>query len=360
MQIKRLLPIVIMSIEDDEERLKQLRKPRTSLFPLSRAAKARIKLREAGKAPVNAPKKKYVKKVVDKKSDLYYSGLTLKVLEDFKHKEKQMKEMIKVEQYNIGGDFIQTVNARDLHSNLQVGSQFSHWINGRIEKYGFEEGKDFTKVELTPNLKMSSVNGSLENVFSSKKLAVESTTCGNFGQQGRIEFAISIGMAKELAMIENNYQGKLARKYFIQVEKDYKAQAALPVFDVNNANILRNALLGYTEKVIALENVIKEQEPKVQFHDAIADNGDLYDVNSVAKLLGMGANKFFAVLRGNGYLHKNNTPMQAKVTSGLMFAKVQKYKLGQELRTSVTPMVTGKGLTYFQKKFASLTTEVEV
>ena len=34
--------------------------------------------------------------------------------------------------------------------------------------------------------------------------------------QGRIEYFVSVGMAKELSMVENNDKGKQARKYFIE------------------------------------------------------------------------------------------------------------------------------------------------
>ena len=51
-----------------------------------------------------------------------------------------MNELIKIESAEIGGETIQTCNARDLHTKLGVGKDFSTWIKDRIEKYGFEEG----------------------------------------------------------------------------------------------------------------------------------------------------------------------------------------------------------------------------
>jgi phage transcriptional regulator (fragment) len=38
------------------------------------------------------------------------------------------------------------VNARDLYNFLENKSGFSHWINNRIKKYGFEENKDYYKL----------------------------------------------------------------------------------------------------------------------------------------------------------------------------------------------------------------------
>lgn len=96
-----------------------------------------------------------------------------------------MNELIKIEKSNVGGDLIETVNARELHQFLEVGRDFSTWIKGRIEQYGFAEGVDFVTMEAAPQ------NGG----------------AGNRGF--KVEYYIAIDMAKELAMVENNDQGRI-------------------------------------------------------------------------------------------------------------------------------------------------------
>ena len=54
-----------------------------------------------------------------------------------------MNELIKVE---INKDNEQIVSARLLHEFLEVKSRFNDWINNRIEKYGFLEDVDYTKI----------------------------------------------------------------------------------------------------------------------------------------------------------------------------------------------------------------------
>ena len=54
-----------------------------------------------------------------------------------------MNELIKIEKSSVGGDLIETVNARELHSFLEVGKDFSNWIKNRIEQYGFVEDVDY-------------------------------------------------------------------------------------------------------------------------------------------------------------------------------------------------------------------------
>ena len=107
-----------------------------------------------------------------------------------------MNELIKIEKSNVGGDLIETVNARELHSFLEVGKVFASWIKDRIGQYNFIENLDYV-------------------VF---------TETGNNLSGGRPskEYAISIGMAKELAMVERNEKGREARKYFIECERRLK------------------------------------------------------------------------------------------------------------------------------------------
>lgn len=54
-----------------------------------------------------------------------------------------MHDLIKIQPQNIGGQAIETVNARDLHGFLESRQDFSNWIKNRIEQYGFVEGVDY-------------------------------------------------------------------------------------------------------------------------------------------------------------------------------------------------------------------------
>ncbi|MFC4768698.1 antA/AntB antirepressor family protein [Effusibacillus consociatus] len=101
-------------------------------------------------------------------------------------------ELIPVYETDLGN---KVVDGRELHEFLEVGDKFSQWIERRIEKYGFVNGEDFFTI-------------------SGKSTGGRPTT----------EYIIKLDVAKEFCMVENNEQGRKARKYFIKVEKDYKAQ----------------------------------------------------------------------------------------------------------------------------------------
>lgn len=47
----------------------------------------------------------------------------------------------------IGGRETNIVSARTLHNALGVGRDFTNWIKGRIEEYGFKKGVDFEVVK---------------------------------------------------------------------------------------------------------------------------------------------------------------------------------------------------------------------
>jgi phage anti-repressor protein len=88
-----------------------------------------------------------------------------------------------------------TVDARKLHELLGSKRQFADWIKQRIEKYGFVEDVDYVK------------------------LASQNCETKKHGGQNAIEYKLTVNMAKELSMIENNEQGREFRKYFIMAEE---------------------------------------------------------------------------------------------------------------------------------------------
>ena len=57
-----------------------------------------------------------------------------------------MNDLIKIQQQNIGGQTIETVNARELHSFLEVGKMFANWIKDRIDQYNFIENLDYVVI----------------------------------------------------------------------------------------------------------------------------------------------------------------------------------------------------------------------
>lgn len=94
----------------------------------------------------------------------------------------------------LNGRLTQLVEGRRLHGFLQVRRDFSTWMRERIAEYEFAKDEDFIVITAPP------IRGA-----------------GNRGM--RIDYFLTIGMAKELAMIERTSRGREARRYFLECER---------------------------------------------------------------------------------------------------------------------------------------------
>ena len=95
---------------------------------------------------------------------------------------------------------VQLCNARELHTFLDIGKDYSTWVKNRINEYGFIQDEDY--------------------------LVITERTNG----RPRKEYHITLDMGKELGMVERNERGRQIRKYFIECERraSQPKQIALP------------------------------------------------------------------------------------------------------------------------------------
>ena len=128
--------------------------------------------------------------------------------------EKQDVNLIPVTEDEIGGVKCMVVDARSLHKAMGSRRDFTTWIKSRIIDYSFTEGEQYERDDST--LKLNRRPGTRGGDRRSQK------------------YTLSLGMAKELAMLEKTDMGRTVRRYFIQREKDLltslaQSQKALPV-----------------------------------------------------------------------------------------------------------------------------------
>ncbi|MBY6208786.1 MULTISPECIES: antA/AntB antirepressor family protein [Halomonas] len=224
---------------------------------------------------------------------------------------------------SIGGQAIETVNARELHAFLGVGRDFTSWIKSRIAQYGFAEGGDFVVLVAAPQ------NGG----------------AGNRGV--RTEYHLSLDMAKELSMVERNEKGKQARRYFIECER--RAKDVTPLLPQTMAEALRLAA-DQAERLEQQERALQAAAPKVAFAKQVEISHDAITVGQAAKTIGTGRNRLFSFLRHHGWVNRRNEPYQAKIEMGLMDVKVGHWEHPEKgLQENITALVTGKGLIKLQK-----------
>ena len=174
------------------------------------------------------------------------------------------------------------VSARDLHDFLEVKTAYKDWFP-RMCEYGFTEGEDFCSF-------------------------LSESTGGRPAQDA----ILTIDMAKELCMIQRNEKGKLARQYFIQIEKDWNSPE----------KIMARALKIAKDKIMRLETKGEEDKPKVLFADAVIASHTSILVGEVAKLLrqngeDIGQTRLFAQ-RTNIFDRKRHRKIPPKIDDSLL------------------------------------------
>lgn len=233
---------------------------------------------------------------------------------------------------NVNND-LQTISARELHERLNINSNFTTWFK-RMTEYGFEEGTDFTT--RFPNLE-SKIHGG----------------------QNKMDFDISIDMAKQICMIQRTPEGKQVRQYLIDLEKAWNTPEQVMARALRIADRTISSLTIENNKLAAENEVMK---PKALFADCVSASKSTILVGELAKIIkangvDIGQNRLFAWLRNNGYLVKRhgsdyNMPTQRSMILGLFKIKETTInKSDGSVAISKTVKVTGKGQEYFINKF---------
>ncbi|EIX0134383.1 antA/AntB antirepressor family protein [Escherichia coli] len=153
---------------------------------------------------------------------------------------------------HIGGRETNIVSAKALHKALGVGKDFSTWITDRISEYDFTIGRDYSVHKtISPNLGKSPNGAAYSKIKHS-------------GRPGK-DYLLSVGMAKELAMIERNDQGRAIRRYFIQCEEEL--QRSVPEIAARYRRQLKARISAanlFKPMCVALESARAEQGKQTQ------------------------------------------------------------------------------------------------
>lgn len=219
------------------------------------------------------------------------------------------------------------ISARELYNALNIKKRFSEWAKTNLKH--FKKDQDFTSV-------------------------LTSTVVNNGAVRQLDDYALTLDVAKHIAMMSGTEKGFEFRQYFIQVEKAWNSPEM----------IMKRALKIANSTIMKLESQIERDKPKVMFADAVDTSTSSILVGELAKLISqngvkIGQNRLFQWLRDNGYLIKKqgeayNLPTQRSMDLKIMDIKKRTQNNPDgSIRVTRTTKITGKGQQYFINKFLS-------
>ena len=182
-----------------------------------------------------------------------------------------MKELLEVK---VTENLEPVVSGRMLHEFLEIATPYKKWFD-RMLKYGFIENVDFATVG-------------------------QKCPIANNGYQEITDHAIKLDMAKELSMIQRSEKGRQARKYFIQIEKDWNSPEKVMARALKIANNTINKLSSDNERLTEINTVqeqkIAEMKPKARYYDTVLNCKDLISATVIAKDYGWTAKELNMLL----------------------------------------------------------------
>lgn len=164
------------------------------------------------------------------------------------------------------------VGGRDLHEFLESSERYSKWFE-RMLSYGFVEGVDYT-----PYQKVHPQN-----------------------KQEITDHALTIEMAKEIAMLQRNEKGKMARLYFLELERRWNSPEMVMKRAMDYLNQRIEKL--QTENLVLIQQN-NELKPKATYYDMVLQNKSLLSVSKIAKDYGMSARALNKKLHELGVQYK--------------------------------------------------------
>ena len=182
-----------------------------------------------------------------------------------------MNELIKV---NYESDN-PTVSGRELHERLAVDTPYTKWFL-RMCEYGFDEGKDYWTI-------LSDRSDGLPG-------------------KPRTDHALTIPMAKEIAMLQRNAAGKEIRQYLIKMEEAWNAPEVVMSRALRMADVRIKTLQADNSKLVVANTIMA---PKAEYFDDLVDRHGLLSFRETAKELKIGERIFTRDLVERKYVFRD-------------------------------------------------------
>ena len=145
-------------------------------------------------------------------------------------------------------------------------------------------------------------------------------------------------------------RAKLVLRWEVLENQTRKNEIVMPNFS-NPAEAAR-AWADQYEQRLKLEAKAREDAPKVEFFESVAESKDAVEMKAVSSTLNyvaVGRNNLFAILREQKVLQSNNIPYQKYIDAGYFRTIETKKNCGTEVRIFIKTLVYQKGLDYIRK-----------
>ena len=155
---------------------------------------------------------------------------------------------------------------------------------------------------------------------------------------------------KEVLTLVSGYSIKLRMKIITRLE-ELEKRINDPIAALNDPATMRQILLGYTEKVLALEETVRNQAPKAAALDRIATADGSMNITAAAKHLQVRPKDLFVWLSENKWIYRRNgnksyLAYQNRIKQGVMEHKITSYINGGGIeQIHEQARVTPKGIT---------------
>jgi len=108
---------------------------------------------------------------------------------------------------------VPTIDAKEIHEKLKIKTRYDMWIGRLIAKYGFIDGEDFC------------------------------TIMGeSIGGRKPVNYHVTIGMAKEICMLDNTEIGRKVRKAYIELENEVKKKEIIRLAGIETRKTLTDKI----------------------------------------------------------------------------------------------------------------------
>lgn len=208
-----------------------------------------------------------------------------------------MQEMVKIFQYKIGDEEINSVDARELHKILESKQKFADWIQNRLKATMADENIDYIVAEVPadgvfhrfmkkplghagmvagevfaktgenlldyPEMPTNGVFDKVVKNSTEREEVFNNSIKNPLGGRPAKEYIITLDLAKEFSMLEKNAKGKEIRQYFIQFERAARREFENFCKEIKR---LTTEISNLREKIQILEDLVASSDRLISMY----------------------------------------------------------------------------------------------